>query len=244
MKYLFLVIFLIACGGSSDSSDSSNNESACSAYKILGGESCNSEEIPTVLIELETDDLSGICTGTLVGNDYILTAGHCTTDLTSAHVYSDRGSQAVTSWITHPGFKGVNSQFDLALLKVPGFTKGTGTTPEQIGYDENVQINDQLSVIGYGVDENDNAGASLPGSNPKAAKIKVEIIEDGVIGNRYDSTKTNACFGDSGASLYKSGKIVGIESFGTTENCKDGDVNIFADVRSAGNRAFLDKYIK
>ena len=109
--------------------------------------------------------------------------------------------------------------------------------------DITVNLNDSLSVIGYGVNEQGDSGFDLPNNNPLATNVKIEILEDGLIGNKYDTTKTNACFGDSGSALYKSGRIVGIESFGTTETCREGDINIFTDIRSSENQAFLRKYL-
>lgn len=234
------------CGGSGgdDNDDDNNTEfSVCSPFRVINGSECQADNIPVVLLELEGPLGTGVCTGTVISNDFILTAAHCVSSgLSGAVVRHDRRTQEATEYGFNPLFLSTaegDSRYDVALIKVPGFAAAAGLTPVAIGVSKQIKIGDTVSIIGFGTDEAGDFGSDLPGGNPRATSLKVADTESGLFATLYDDTETSPCFGDSGGSAVKDGIIVGVESAGTTEDCRAGDVNIFTAMNVDSNIEFI-----
>lgn len=240
------VLVLSGCGGGGSDDDGETAE-ACNAYRVINGSECTSDDLPTVLLEIVARGRNGVCTGTVISNDDVITAAHCLASgpINSIQVVHGRRAQQATAYAVNPRFSsgsGQNNAFDLALVKVPGFASGAAVTPAVIGGSTNVSRGDLLAFIGYGKDNSGEFGLDLPNENPRAAYVRVEDVSAGIIFNVFEGTRSNPCFGDSGGAAIKNGKIVGIESGGTTQSCREGDINLFAAVKNRENLDFLRSF--
>lgn len=237
LKILFVLFFLVfssSCGGGSDDGVSSD----CGNFRIINGEECSRTTIPTVLLEIATPLGSAICTGTIIGNSAILTAAHCAEGVTAARIIHDNGVVDGEVAIAHPFFDG-SSDFDIGLILASNVSGILGVAPAVVGSFTEVSIGDRLTVIGYGRNEDGLSGLGLPGANPRVTDIEVVDINPTIIANTFEATNSNACFGDSGAAAFWDGRIVGVESAGTTSTCQEGDINFFTRTRSQGAFDFI-----
>lgn len=260
---LGLVLFLtsvVGCGGGGGSSnDNPTNENkaaqttsleACDPFKIVGGQQCDSPN--TALVRILTD---GLCTGTVVAPDLILTAAHCFSGAlaeTTIVALSGDSTQARAVFVPSPW---IESQFigaDLALIKVdPNFISGNNLKIFPIlnlraaAVDLNAT---NFYVSGYGL----TPGAQLDiASLPSSARMNlVEWDQNSGVITMIDNAEDtgNACTGDSGAPLVielpGSGFfMVGIVSSGIFSNDCTKDRNTrFVDLSNALATPLLNQY--
>ncbi|XP_054084643.1 serine protease 1-like [Zeugodacus cucurbitae] len=182
---------------------------------------------------------NGWCGGSIISNNWILTAAHCTLGSTSVTVKlgsNIRTNPRVTRTaqqkdiIAHPGFTLQNLEHDLAVIKI-----------DRIEYADDIQrvrlptkaslysdlVGEKIIVAGWGL----NAGGTQP-VNLQYAELTV--ISNAVCQysfNQYiDPTKLcvstrggaeSTCEGDSGGALVlaSSHVQVGIVSFGSWQGC-------------------------
>lgn len=233
-----LMLFVIACGGGG--SDSGGGGSACSAFRVLNGSECRSEDIPVVQIGIRKRNGIGTCTGTLVRDDAILTAAHCLDGAQEIVVLHDRGEQAAEGWIANPLFYqfGRDAAFDIGLIKVSGFGRNIGVSPASFNSERPLQAGDVVKLIGYGED----GSPTLPNNNPRGIEMTILGVDQGVIGISFDQNQGGACQGDSGGALTLDGEIVGTVSYGGL-NCDTGNVVIYAWTQNRGNIEFLESQL-
>ena len=103
-----LAIFLVSCGGGSDSDGGSDGpqSNACSVLglgtRIINGTACDSTPSPVVKIRLDGKDGTSICTGSMITSRKVLTASHCVTLGTFTSVISPSDVSISTGNISTP----------------------------------------------------------------------------------------------------------------------------------------------
>src|SRR5262245_61109346 len=116
-RILVLLAFLVSlngvsgCGGGGSSSGSANSSQAEAAAgfapKIFNGVPLDPASVPQV-VRLQLISASGsvgLCTGTVVSDNKILTAAHCfNTPPTAVTIDTAFGSVSASSYFVHPGF--------------------------------------------------------------------------------------------------------------------------------------------
>ena len=225
-----LLSFVVGCGGGGGGSDSSG--ASCSAFKVFNGAECTSDSLPVV--QLFINDKPG-CTGTIISNDVVLTAAHCVVGASKLVAAHDRGEQAATAALANPLFgPGPGEAFDIGLIRFPGIARNFGVQPAQFGLTRQVQVGEQLRVIGYGYD----GTPALVNGNPRGATVTVRGRNKGLIETVFDADGEGTCFGDSGGAATYDGKIVATVQ-GGGNRCGAGNIQTFVDLQLQGNYSFL-----
>lgn len=229
---LFLVVTSGCGGGGGDGSGGACNDVN---LRIFGGEQCqllNSPVVPIVAYTA-TGAIRGICSGTMITIQHVLTAGHCYTDppqnapdvVGLAVVVGDTIHDVVAA-AAHPEFNPsiFRSAFthDLAVLTLD---TPTNVAPVSVISSQSVQAEDEVTIYGFGINEEaSNLAEILQQDEPlRAAHLTVIGSSAQGFGGAFALGGTGICSGDSGGPALKNvnGKfgIVGINSFGNVGAC-------------------------
>ena len=223
-------------------------KSNLSSAKIINGVPLQQSEAPQVVLLILTflDGSQGLCTGTAIGPQEILTAGHCVAPgLQAATIVSVNGPIAATAVALMPGYfedATVQAIFnDTAVL----YTPPHGLPMLPIVASAPVLPGDALVAFGYGLDENGESGTLKAGAFPVDIVTPNHIFE-----LAFDGTaqRMNPCNGDSGGPVvgtvtYPDGTTiwgeVGLVSSGTTPNCLIGDVTLATNLQNTDILSFI-----
>ncbi|KAL3280358.1 hypothetical protein HHI36_017847 [Cryptolaemus montrouzieri] len=208
--------------------------------RIVGGEDASDGSYP---YQISLQQLQQhICGGSIIGNQWILTAAHCVVGQTSSQMSVVTGTNVldgsgqryqVERLIAHPRYNQRTSANDIALVKLTrtiSFNSKVGriSLPRS-----NTGGGRQLTLTGWGK-------TSFPGqvsrtlqtikltslSNSQCRRTFPQITS-GSICTAGDSGK-GACQGDSGGPLVDGNSQVGVVSFGVP--CAKGQPDVFARV--------------
>lgn len=202
-------------------------ESKSQGSGIIGGEPVPSDDgiaKSTVAIVATVEGADGkpgqfICTGSLLRNNLVLTAGHCVPKVGEQYkkvaLYiifnsdlsqmSRRDVRLVTDSLVHPdygqaGEMGEDAN-DVAVLQFDG-EMGTGYKTARFLADDSLLVaGAKVTLAGYGLIETDGVKTK---SDDRLRKVDVEVVEDfGKTEVLLDQSKgKGACHGDSGGPAF------------------------------------------
>ena len=237
-----LAFSFVACSGSGGGDGTSGSGDI---KKIVDGIHISSDDAPQILaVNIEgTDTQTGrragaLCTGTVIAPKKVLTAAHCFIDLnlTSVTVSNDGQTfSAIRLW-KHPSFTGTSlqgSEGDLAILE----TQQTLPFPTLGIYQSHpLSPGEPVYIYGYGETNDGSVGDLYVGWMYLQQETKTSLYAEYQLGDTSEP-----CAGDSGGPLIAatfddhgnttSVGLVGITSYGSTEECVDGDVTRFVNLR-------------
>lgn len=259
MKRVFKILGLLvmlatigACGGGgSDSGDSGSglSNNSCSVIglptRIVNGASCGNLNQSAVIRISYSNGQGGInfCSGTMLTSTDVLTAAHCfpnrnaifAATVTSGDSIESGRDVAIAQILIHPGYVPLGNQssteafYDAAILRLAE-PLAVPTLPILVSQD--VQVGDEISIFGYGTDEN----GFFDGEQLQSGEMLVSDVTSTHIQADYTGEGSDTCNGDSGgpAVLVGSGGtgIVGITSTGTSLTCQPPDISLFTNVQS------------
>ncbi len=211
MKILHLILFLSLIGCGSEYKENSFQE-----FGIVGGrrvaDSRDAVYRSTIAI---ISNGRIICSGTLIGQNQVITAAHCLGSIT--HVghgfYGGRNMRRVISSTRYP-----NSRVDLAVIRFSG-SMGREVSPVPLAP---VPRYGRVMIAGYGTTrERANDGGYLRKTTSSVAQVyghEFTLRRDG----------RGACYGDSGGPVFIGSRgrlsLVGVTSReGASGTCNAGD---------------------
>ncbi|KAL4966139.1 serine protease [Aspergillus stella-maris] len=205
---------------------------AFGAENIVGGDDATIEEYPYQIALLSSGSL--ICGGSIISNQYVVTAAHCT-DGSSARSLSIRAGSTnhasggtvvgVSSIAQHPDYDSATVSNDISILTLDeeltfgdgigavdlpssGDVPSAGTIGTLTGWGaltEGGSISSNLQYVDVPVVSNSQCSSDYAGFNE---------ITDGMVCAGEEEGGQDACQGDSGGPYVADGVLIGITSWG------------------------------
>lgn len=187
-------------------------------------------------IVMLVDSRGGLCTGTALSRDLVLTAAHCVARPATYRVRlsKDGGVTDVAATRSHPGFRMANylanrATADVALLKLKTPLPAS-VMPAALGGTRRVAVGETMIVAGFGaVRDNNEQGAGearmaplVVTGNPGSLQIR---LQDPV--TRNARAGLGSCTGDSGGPAFgrrgeSGGEVMGVVSWSTAPKNEAG----------------------
>jgi secreted trypsin-like serine protease len=256
-KFLVIALGLVlaSCGGDGDSTSKTD---ACSAIglgsktaatttaKIINGTPCSDLNKSAVVVVIKNlpDGSSGLCTGTLLTSNQVLTAAHCLEGAASINVYygatTDKFSILTGStWTIHPNYARASNGRLTNDVGVINLNRPLNLPAIPVLASSPAKVGQQASIFGYGV----SVGGGEVDGQLRSGTMTIAGVDAETIQAVYDSASSDVCSGDSGGPLIvKLGEqqvIAGTTSYGSSAVCTAGEQSVFMNLQSASIQNFL-----
>lgn len=244
---IFFLVLLASCGGDGNT----DNTGKCSALeltetaaaKIVNGTPCselNKSPVVAILKNLP-DGRTGMCTGTMLSPNKVLTAAHCLDGAASIDILFGTTTDkfafvTASSWNIHPTFSREGFTDDVGIvhspvsLPVPNLPILTSKAPK---------IGDKVSIFGYGAT---TGGAAVDGKL-RAGAMTIGGVDVSKIYAYFDTSSSNTCSGDSGGPMLlqvgDQQTIIGTTSYGSSNNCSVGELSGFTNLQAPSTQSFI-----
>ncbi len=215
-------------------------QSAQAAPAIIGGQEVSaSDQVAQVTVAVY-DRAGGLCTGSLIDKDLVLTAAHCVeSGAKSLSVLFTRNINSmgnapvakVLGAVTPPGWTGVDNaegidQHDIALIRFKGALPAGYKVADTLTDSSELAPGVTTLLAGYGIS---TATANDPMGMTAGVLRKAEVSIESKLGKTEivldQTTGKGACHGDSGGPAYlvEDGKLIlwGVTNRGYPDNAPD-----------------------
>jgi len=223
-----LAFVLVACG------DEAWDYKTTGRPIVYGTSDTNPAHMATVALT-QSSNGGFFCSGTLISDTVVLTAGHCLAAYSRPYVFfgnSVRQSgdyRASAQGVIHPNYNGQSITNDIAIVVLaspaPSDITPIPYLPSNLGLSSADEGVTTVDFSGFGVDENNNSGVKLHVEDVIDVVCDSSGGCDGYANNKtfgYDQRPGGPCSGDSGGPAYvmRNGReyVAGVTSYGD-QNC-------------------------
>ncbi len=248
---LLATMLLVSCGGGGSSAESIDQcgalglKTTTATAKIANGTDCTDlNKSPVVMvIKNLADGSAGICSGTMISANKVLTAAHCLQGAINIDVLLGVSANKLAyvtsnSWQIHPNFtrdaNGILGN-DVGVINVP-VPLPLPSVP--ILASAAPQVGQKAVVFGYGT-----TGAAEDYGQLRSGVMKIAAVDAGRIFADYEGGTSNVCSGDSGGPLLlqigNQLTIGGTTSYGDSATCVVGERSVFMNLQSPSIQSFL-----
>jgi secreted trypsin-like serine protease len=219
---LLLLLLLPSAGASEPTPPPIVNGTTTSSYPAVGA-----------LVAMSGSYGGSFCSGTLVAEDWVVTAAHCVVaiqeDLRSYDIYFVITSNAYGRWsdyaeasrsIKHPSYRSSDYDYDIGLVELATPIRSVDPMPVNKDAIGRSWVGDDLRFVGFGITSDYDKES---GGIKRTADIPVYDYDSHFVYG-YDPTDgQNACSGDSGGAALEilSGglfELAGVIAFGWDED--------------------------
>lgn len=208
---------------------------ATPAFAISGNAPPASGFAATAIVML-VDNRGGLCTGTAIARDLILTAAHCVARPATYRVRLSKDGAVIEVAATraHPGFKMTNyvanrATADVALVKLKTPLPAS-VVPASLGGTRRVAVGEIMIVAGFGATrDNNEQGAGEPRMAPlvvtgRPGSLQIRLQDPDT---RNERAGLGSCTGDSGSPAFgrkgeSGGEVMGVVSWSTAPKNEAG----------------------
>ncbi|XP_043068692.1 serine protease 1-like [Drosophila bipectinata] len=221
--------------------------------RITNGENAVADQFPyQVGLSFSASKGSWWCGGSIIANNFVLTAAHCTSGASSVVIYygatvrtSPKFTQTVSSsdFIQHASYNSVVLRNDISLIKTPAVTFSSSVNKislPAIASSYSTYVGQTAVASGWGL-TSDTASAVAKNlqfvdltviSNADCVKSFSSLIVTSRVICVATPNAHSTCQGDSGGPLALDGTLIGITSFGSPDGCEVGSPAGFTRVTS------------
>ena len=242
---------LVSCGSDGGGAESIDQcgalglTASTATAKIANGTDCTDlNKSPVVAVVINFGDGSaGICSGTMITANKVLTAAHCLENAVTVDVLLGIETNKLAyitsnSWLIHPNFSRSSNGIlgnDVGVINVP-VPLPLPTVP--ILASAAPQVGQKAVVFGYGTTGDVDDYGQL-----RSGVMKIAAVDEGRIFADYDGGTSNVCSGDSGGPLLlqigSQLTIGGTTSYGDSRTCVVGERSVFMNLQSPTIQSFL-----
>ena len=179
---------------------------------IVNGETTS--DYPEVLFLYMTDKretAAAACTGSLVAEDWVLTAAHCVSDsagfrlaYVSAHVGKDTNhiTQSIEAddWFAHPDYDGQSYYNDVGLIHLSTTFDGVPLMPVDLDGLVPEESGESMRLVGFGATGDNDTAYTM---KKRVADVPLEDYDKRLLLTYDKPDQQNACHGDSGGPVLR-----------------------------------------
>jgi MYXO-CTERM domain-containing protein len=203
------------------------------APPVINGDLTSDYDEVVLIYAYTNDGYGGVCSGSLVADEWVLTAAHCVQDVDQVQVYVGANSNSLEQdsradeWYQHPQYDG-SGYYDIALIHLRSTFSGVQLMGVNKDALTNRDVGDDYRVVGFGITADDDTSSV---SKKRYADLPLYDYDSSLAIFYGDPEGQNACHGDSGGPMLETTSDGGYEvaaiinfAYGGSTDCENNGV--------------------